>query len=329
MSGPLKHWADRWESTKWNDRLFRGALVPLSWLYAGGWQSYLAIYRFGLKKAHRHPFPVICVGNLLVGGTGKSPFVLYLAELLQSMDHAVVLSCSGYGSPASESATLAPDGPLNARDWGDEPAMIRWLAPSLPLIVGRHRVTAAKRAEAHFPGAILLMDDGMQHLPLAKDLIIALDTKLPRNRFCLPAGPYREPRRNRKRADLVVPGEFKVVADEPVVVSPEGEVILPGEAQVLCALGQPKRFLKSLTKSGWTVLESKLLPDHDPMTSDDLWDGLRADLPIVVTPKDWVKLRERSDLAGRRIGIVRHRVHVEPEDRFRDWLREKLNGLQK
>jgi tetraacyldisaccharide-1-P 4'-kinase len=98
---------------------------------------------------------------------------------------------------------------------------------------------------------------------------------------------------------------------------------------VLCALGQPKRLLKSLTKSGWTVLESKLLPDHDPMTSDDLWDGLKADLPIVVTPKDWVKLRERNDLAGRRIGIVRHRVHVEPEDRFRDWLREKLNGLQK
>src|SRR5579885_1414322 len=199
------HWRDVWFSKQAGFRLIRIALTPLSWLYAAGWQGYLTIYRFGWKKAKAPHHPVVCIGNLKAGGTGKSPVTRYVADVLSSLQRQVVISCSGYGAPRSEAATLTPKGPLDAREWGDEAAMLRAFLPDTPLIVGRDRVEAAKICNKTHPDAVLLLDDGFQHLPLAKDLTILLDPPA-ENGHCLPAGPYREPRRNRSRADLVLPG---------------------------------------------------------------------------------------------------------------------------
>ncbi len=324
---------DLWESPAPGARLARAALTPLSWLYAGGWQAYLLTYRLGLKRATEPHRPVLCVGNLQAGGSGKSPLVRHLVDVLREMGREVVVSCSGYGAPRAEAASLAPPGELDAAEWGDEPAMLRMQAPDLPLVVGRRRVLAATLVHEAHPNAVMLMDDGFQHLPLRKTLSLLLDPPDPVNRRCLPAGPYREPRRNLRRADAVLPGRFRVV-EETWVVESEGWMVkenlpptthhpLPSPFAVLCALGQPARFLASLSEK---PAFQRLLPDHDPLTAGNLFDGMDPALPVVVTAKDWVKLRNRTDLDGRRILVARHSARVEPAAEFRAWLSERLDG---
>ena len=311
-----------WEGTSPFEIAARTGLTPLSWLYALGWQGYLAAYRFGFKKAKAPHHPVICVGNLVTGGSGKSPVTLYLASLLLQMGKKVVVGCSGYGAEHSANAEIAPQGPLPAGTWGDEPSMFRWLLPSVPLVVGRNRVMAAELVHARFPDAILLMDDGFQHLPLKKDATLILD-ETPINSRCMPAGPYREPRGNRRRADRRIPDDFQVVRGPLRIVNPEGVEQNPEAYAVLCALGQPRRFLAELASqvpnhAGET--RAKLLPDHDKLDAVDLLEGLPTGLPIIVTAKDWVKLKDRNDIHQRQIFIALQNIRIEPQDALESWL---------
>ena len=323
------HWTEVWHGKSLGARLARTSLIPLSWLYAAGWEAYAATYSLGLKKAKEPHRPVICIGNLIAGGSGKSPLVLYVASVLRKLGKEVVIGCSGYGSPHSEDAALAPDGPLNPTEWGDEPAMIRWLAPDIPLVVGRDRVVAARLCHEAHPKAILLMDDGFQHLPLRKHLSILLDPPSG-NRFCLPAGPYREPRRHLKRADLVLPNHLKAHMEIGSFSGPDGcDVTISTGSRVnaLCAIGNPTRFFEDLAKRGLTVEDTKSLPDHDRLQMGNLFDSFRSDLPIVVTAKDWVKIQRRGDLGSRQILIARQEARIEPESEFEAWLAQKLDEL--
>lgn len=323
------HLSERWDSTAPTDQLICALLTPASWLYALGWQTYLATYRLGLKQAKEPHKPVLVIGNLVSGGSGKSPMTRHIAHILQNMGREVVVSCSGYGSPSSEAAQLAPDGPLDPRQWGDEPAMLRWLEPTLPLIVGRRRVLAAQLAHQHHPNAVLLMDDGFQHLPLKKHISLVLDNPNPKNKRCLPAGPYREPRQNRKRADLVLPNKaFEIVTEPLLLETPDGQTKQPKKAAVLCALGQPQNFLYALQKTGLQVTYTTLRPDHDPLDAGNLFESIPASQPVVVTAKDWVKLRQRPDIGQREVLIAKHEVRVEPKEEFRAWLESKLNEFK-
>lgn len=287
------------------------------------------MYRLGIKKAACPHTPVVCVGNLLAGGSGKSPISLYIAGALRDQGREVVLSCSGYGAPHSESASLAPEGPLMASEWGDEAAMTRWLMPDLPLIVGRDRVQAARICGQRMPRAVMLMDDGFQHLPLRKHVTILLDPPTS-NRACLPAGPYREPQKNRSRADLVMPNGFRpTFRIAGFNDSSGGFVTIPTAARVnvLCALGNPARFVEDLQRLGLALETKLLLPDHDPLAGGNLLTCFNQELPLVVTAKDWVKLSGRTDLAGFDIWIARQEAKIEPEAEFRAWLERKLDEL--
>jgi len=320
------HPNELWNGRSARARLTRLALSPLSGLYALGWEAYLGVYRLGIKRAREPHRPVVCVGNLVTGGSGKSPLTLHLAQVLRELGREVVVSCSGYGAPHAEAATLAPDGPLNPKSWGDEPAMLRWLMPDLPLVVGRRRVLAAEIVARDHPSAVMLMDDGFQHLPLRKHVSIVIDDPEPPNRLCLPAGPYREGRWNRRRANTVLPGEFQAVPGPMRFVTADGASSeLPPSYSVLCALGQPERFVASLSEQRPPAAEL-LLPDHDPLDGGTLFEPLPANLPVVVTAKDWVKLRERADLGSREFIVALRDVRVEPQDTFRAWIRDKLNG---
>jgi tetraacyldisaccharide 4'-kinase len=328
------HAEELWTGNSLKARILRFTLTPASWLYAAGWQSYLGAYRLGIKKAKEPHVPVICVGNLLVGGTGKTPVTVHLADVLADLGHKVVISCSGYGSPASEAARVTPGGQLNAAEWGDEAAMIRTLRPEIPLIVGRRRVLAGRLCHEHFADHVLLMDDGFQHLPVKKHLSIVLDPPQ-KNRRCLPAGPYREPAGNVSRADLVLPAEFSLAARPLEFVEAGDFGSLAGHKRsidrgtVLCALGRPRSFLEALSSTGFVAEEVLLMPDHDPLTEGNLLSRLGSGVPIVVTGKDWVKLRERPDVVKYEIVIASHSVTIEPRDAFRDWLQAKLNGIRK
>lgn len=304
--------------------------APLSALYALGWEAYLATYKLGLKKPARPHRPVICVGNLRVGGSGKTPTVRFLAETLQDMGYGVTLGASGYGSPSAQAAQMAPAGPLDPATWGDEPALLREYLPEVPLIVGRRRVLAAEICARETPDHVLLMDDGFQHLPLHKDIAIVLDAPGP-NRFPLPAGPYREPRWNLGRADLVLPSaQFGLYSRGTRLATPEGEPLTPEpgtEVDLVSALAQPFGLSDGLHRLGLRLREVVIRPDHDPLTDGNLLVRLDPERPLVASAKDWVKLRRRPDIAGRIVWVADYSVWVEPQDAFRAWLKERLDGL--
>ncbi|MBS1724976.1 MAG: tetraacyldisaccharide 4'-kinase [Armatimonadetes bacterium] len=303
-------------------------LSPLGGLYALGWWSYQAVYALGLKRPYEPHCPVVTVGNLVAGGSGKTPLSLHLASTIASLGHRVVLSMSGYGAPRSHDATLAPAGEISAREWGDEPAMVRWLAPELPLVVGRDRVEAARLAHAADPDCVLLLDDGFQHLRLRQHVPIVLDAP-GSNRFCLPAGPYREPRSTGlARARLVLPGgEFRVERNPVQFRQVNGGVQKLEEAAVMCAIARPARFWEAVSASGVAVRQFSPLPDHDPLTAGTLFAGLDSGLPLVVTAKDWVKLRERDDLGERPVFVALSESRVEPRDAFQSWLGSEIDGF--
>lgn len=311
-----------WEETNYGAIL----LSPLAAIYALGWLGYESLYRFGLKKAKEPHVPVVCIGNLLVGGTGKTPLVLYVARMLREAGREVVISASGYGSPSSRSAQLAPLGDLDPAKWGDEPAMMRWFEPEIPMIVGRDRVEAARICAANFPNAVLLLDDGFQHLPLKKHVTIVIDPPHPANKLCLPAGPYREPRIGLRRATIVLPRDFELKPSPLRFVGRRGEAVEPelGEVDVLTAIARPQRLLDSLAAMGMEPRTVRCPPDHDPLRSLDLlapFEGIRR---LVVTAKDWVKLRQREDIANRDILIGTYDMDVEPEATFRDRVMSEL-----
>lgn len=301
-----------WYGSGAASRALRVALTPLSWLYSAGWTTYESLYRLGLKRAAEPHKPVLCVGNLTAGGSGKTPFVALLARGIPSrLGREVVIGCSGYGSPRAEAATLAPEGALAAKEWGDEAALLRELVPGVPLVVGRRRVLAAEIAHQAFPRAVLLMDDGLQHLPLRKHATIVLDPDRG-NRATFPAGPYREPRSHRSRADLLIPDQFRLHLQTTVPGAPE-------TGQALCAIGDPARFRSNLEDLGIRITVFRALSDHDPLDRADLLQGLDPKLPLIVTAKDWVKLKERSDIGAWDVRVAGQGCQVEPEAEF--WAR--------
>jgi tetraacyldisaccharide 4'-kinase len=204
--------------------------------------------------------------------------------------------------------------------------MLRWFLPNVPLVVGRDRVAAARLAFEASPESVLVMDDGFQHLPLRHDLGLVLDPARPKNGHCLPAGPYREPRFERKRADLVIgAGSRFEVARRPLsfVSGVTGEKVALEAADVLCALGRPQGFVADLERVGVRLGERRLLPDHDPLTAGTLLEGLSSPW-VVVTAKDWVKLRSRGDLDLSRIVVALQQVTVEPAAEFEAFVWQRI-----
>ncbi|MBL8061085.1 MAG: tetraacyldisaccharide 4'-kinase [Chthonomonas sp.] len=303
--------------------------APLSTLYFLGWSAYESLYRIGAKKPMDPAIPVIVVGNLTVGGMGKTPTTLAVCRLLKDIGYQAVISASGYGSPRAEAATIAPDGPLLASEWGDEPTLLRWLAPEFPIIVGRRRTLAAKLCAEHFPNAVMVMDDGYQHKPLRHHISIILDLEEVSNPLVLPAGPYREPRSHRTRADFLLPSYFKLMHHGTRFLNTEGQEIEfpPQDIQVLTAIAKPSRLVRTLDSLGFRTIRARHYPDHDKLTRDDLFSQFERTLPIVVTSKDWVKIRERHDLDGWDFEIAHYQVTVEPYEEFKRALADKVAGV--
>lgn len=306
-------------------------LAPLSAIYYIGWMGYEAVYHAGLRRPLIPKIPVVVVGNLTVGGMGKTPTTLAVCRLLREIGLPPVISASGYGAPRSEAATLAPAGALSASEWGDEPALMRWLEPELPIIVGRRRTLAAQICAESFPNGVLVMDDGYQHKPLRHDISILLDLEQVSNALVLPGGPYRQPRAHRSRADYLLPGSFNLKHHGTTFLDAKGHEIAfaPQDIQVLTAISKPHRLLTTLDALGFRTLRSRHLPDHDKLTRPDLFKPFVQELPIVVTSKDWVKIRERTDLNGWSFQVAHYRVTIEPYEEFKASLAAKLEELRR
>ncbi len=300
-------------------------LTPLALAYSIGWRVYVFLYRSELKLPAKPHSPVVRVGNLVAGGTGKSPFVLWLARALRSRGWHVVLGLSGYGSPAQHSAALAPEGALDAAEWGDEPAMARWILPDVPMIVGRDRVRAAEICNEEFPRSVLLMDDGHQHLRLETDVSLVIDVR-PSNPFVFPAGPFREPRSvGLKRASRVLRyGEDIVARGLRFLDGERREVERPVSAHVVSSVARPERFLDSLLAAGVSLKKRVIKTDHDPLDSPRLFDGMSDGDFVVVTAKDYVKLRRREDAGSVRLVVADYAVEGIDEVELLNWLEAKI-----
>ncbi len=300
-------------------------LLPLTALYSLAWQVYLFMYRYRIKRsAAAHP-RVVCIGNLTAGGSGKTPVTVFVVECLIQLGFKPVVSCSGYGSPRSEEASISPSGPLDPKIWGDEPAEIRDIRPLDNIIVGRNRVAAASLASKEFPGSVLVLDDGFQHLPLKKHVTIILDSLNPPNALPFPSGPYREPRWNRSRADLVLPNDqFRVEYSALTFTDKTGNPVeTPSQASILTAIARPDLFEASAREAGVQVTHMQGLPDHDPLDAQDLFSRHNEEA-VIVTMKDWVKIRKRDDIDGVNLLIARRSATIEPKDEFMQWLKERI-----
>jgi tetraacyldisaccharide 4'-kinase len=178
-------------------------------VYGGVGRLRAALYRRGVLRARRLPCPVIAVGNLTVGGTGKTPMAIHVAGLLQQQGCRVAVVSRGYWGLAEKAGGVVSDGAtlrMTAAEAGDEPYLMALLLPGVPVVVGRNRFRAGSRALAAFGVDILVLDDGYQHLQLARDLnLLLLDQSAPfGNGRVLPRGVLREPASALSRADAVV-----------------------------------------------------------------------------------------------------------------------------
>jgi tetraacyldisaccharide 4'-kinase len=289
-------------------------------------------YDRGWLRAQRVPAPVVCVGNLTVGGTGKTPFVEHVAGYYRRRDVRVAVLSRGYGTET---------GP------NDEALVLEENLPDVPHLQGKDRVALALSAIEELESELLVLDDGFQHRRLFRDLdLVLIDATAPWGYGrLLPRGLLREPPRGLRRAHLIALTRCDQVneADKirlrqevaqlapgvPVIetthrpvewVNGEGttaslETLRGRPVAAFCGVGNPESFRRTLTDCGADVIAFRTYPDHHAYTRADVGDlrlwarGLPADCQVVVTQKDLVKLR-LSRLGDLPLWSLRIRLHV-------------------
>lgn len=189
--------------------LLRGGLSLLAPVYCAGLETYLLPYRLGLRKRKRLGCPVVCVGNLTTGGTGKTPMTQTLCRRLQEQGRQVAILSRGYGGRYERGCAVVSDGQkvrLNASEAGDEAYLLAKTLPGVPVVVGKNRRVTGSLAVEQFHPDVIVLDDGMQYWQLHRDLdIVLLNTCAPfDNGWTFPRGLLREPPSHLRRAGIIV-----------------------------------------------------------------------------------------------------------------------------
>jgi len=290
----------------WQERgLLTALLLPVSGLFALSVALRRMSYRLGLLQSAQMPVPVVVVGNITVGGSGKTPLTLWLAQQLQQRGWHPGIISRGHGGEIHSRKVREVHAQSAAREIGDEPLLLKRRS-RMPLFVGKDRVAAARALLAAHPECdLILSDDGLQHYRLAREVEIAvLDGRGLMNGCMLPAGPLREsPRRLRQVEALVLNGPVKLsingVAIFRMNLTGETFYALEDPAQTckpsalkdlslaaVAGIGVPQRFFDHLTALG-LCFSAHAFPDHYRYKADDL-SGIQADA-LLMTEKDAVK----------------------------------------
>ncbi|MBU1438171.1 MAG: tetraacyldisaccharide 4'-kinase [Gammaproteobacteria bacterium] len=273
-------------------------LLPLSWLFAGVSKCRRWLFKAGLKASHRMPVPVIVVGNITVGGTGKTPITLWLCEYLQSQGLKPGIVSRGYGVKlaAPKLIDLVVDSPATV---GDEPFLLACRS-GCPVVVCPDRVAAARLLYQTGECNIIISDDGLQHYALVRDLeIILLDGgRGIGNGLLLPAGPLREDVWRLQQADLVLANSstnslanwtFELSAEPARSLTDDTEQLASGSVVTLVTgIGNPQRFSRSALQMGYQQNSAHFFADHYAFAAADFTD---LSGPILMTEKDAVKCR--------------------------------------
>jgi tetraacyldisaccharide 4'-kinase len=324
----------------WYDGAFgHSLLLPLSWAYGQVAAARRRAFASGRRVATRVPCPVVVVGNLSVGGTGKTPVVAWLAWQLGALGRKVGIASRGYGSAARGGEQVDPAG--DWRTFGDEPVLLR-RRTGVPVVVDADRVAAAQRLIG-LGCDVIVCDDGLQHLHLARDfeLVVIDGARGLGNMRLLPAGPLRESATRLETVDAVVingdpkPGLLDTLhalgAPRPVFMRMVPSALepvrgtgdhRPGEAlwghrledlhgvrvHAVAGIGNPQRFFDLLRSYGLEVLPHAFA-DHHAFSARDL--DLPGKLPILMTEKDAVRC---AAFANDRLGFVPVTAQFSPED---------------
>lgn len=260
----------------------------LSALFATGVRARNALYDRGTLRARHLQGPTISVGNLSVGGAGKTPFIMLLGGLLQARGIAFDVLSRGYGRASRGVAFVDPQG--SPREFGDEPLLIARRLGA-PVVVGEDRYAAGAAAEAKFGARMHLLDDGFQHRGLARDFDIVLVTGEDVRDRLLPAGRLREPLSSLRRADAVVLSSAVKAEDlsleKQLVWRTKRDIVLrdpPPGPVAFCAIARPKQFFLQLRFAGCEPAAEAAFRDHHAYTQSDI--------------RDLLQLRERCQAGG-------------------------------
>ena len=281
----------------YQQRGWANALLPLSWLFRG----LVRLRRWWLEKRREvWPVPVVVVGNITVGGTGKTPLVIWLSCYLQQQGWRVGIVSRGYGAQQKQFPHLIQHDD-SVQEVGDEPKLISQ-ETGCPVVIDPRRCRAVKHLLRHADCNIVLSDDGLQHYAMSRVLeIVTVDGKRRfGNGHCLPAGPLREPVRRIHEADLVI-GNGDVVNTQGYVMHMQSQVLrrvdgsretmtlkeLAGQAvNAVAGIGYPQRFFTELKNLGCQINEHAFRDHHHFSVDDFKFD--HGEL-LVMTAKDAVK----------------------------------------
>jgi tetraacyldisaccharide 4'-kinase len=294
-----------WLQQQWQSK--RSAhllLLTVSWLFALLTALRRLLYRLNILQKYKLPVPVIVVGNITVGGTGKTPLVIYLVEQLKAAGYTPGIVSRGYGGKQTGmvSADSLPE------LMGDEPVLMA-RRTGVPVSVNPDRVAAAKTLLNSYPNCnVIVSDDGLQHLRLQRDIEIVLVNKQALGNQCLlPAGPLRERVSRLQSVDMVVnSGEEPLLLPNASAILNTYQMRVKGDifhsldgkqshsamffkdkvVYAFAAIGHPERFFASLTALGLRF-NTRTFPDHHPFKLEDFVDVQHE--TIFMTEKDAVK----------------------------------------
>ena len=272
------------------------SMLPFSWLFCIVALMRRLSYVKGWLRARRVELPVVIVGNISVGGTGKTPLIIGLCNYLVQQGFSPGVVSRGYGASFSGEHSVAAND--DAAVCGDEPLLVKHRT-GCPVVVGKDRVAAARKLIAENDCDVVLSDDGMQHYRLHRDVELAVvdaDRKFG-NGFCLPAGPLRETESRLGAVDMVVlhgaaEGQYRFsleFKDAVNLVTAERKPLdsfYEVTVHAVAGIGYPKRFFNQLRSCGLNVIDHPF-PDHHAFSIEDI--TFEDDLPILMTEKDAVK----------------------------------------
>ncbi len=288
-------------------------MQPLFWLYRGAMSVPLFFYRHGLRQSTKFPVPVIVVGNITVGGTGKTPLVIWLANWLKSQGFKPGIVSRGYGGRA-KSWPQQVNAQSDPQTVGDEPVLIA-RKTDCPMFVGPKRVEAVKQLLAAHDCNVIVSDDGLQHYALARDVEIAVmdSERQLGNGLCLPVGPLREPAARLNSVDFIITNGVRSFEDDVKFNSKfENKFVMclkPGEIynlfddtikfdlnamknkkiHAVSGIGNPQRFFSALEKIGLNIIPHAF-PDHYFFKTEDI--NFENNSDVIMTEKDAVKCRQ-------------------------------------
>lgn len=294
-----------WLNQKWYSKnIFSILLLPFSWIYSVIIFIRRQLYCLNILKSCSFEVPIIVIGNITVGGTGKTPLVIALANFFKKNHYKPGIVSRGYGRTSRHPAFI-PGAGISPAQLGDEPILIAQKT-HCPVVVDHNRCRAVETLLKQYNCDIVISDDGLQHYALNRDIEIAVIDGQRRlgNNYCLPAGPLRESKKRLSAVDFIaVTGEIEQ-GEYPIHIMTQSIYNLVNPEQILdvktlqepvhavAGIGNPQKFFKSLRQLGITYIPH-IYPDHYLYQQSDF--NFLDDSIVIMTEKDAVKCQEFAD----------------------------------